>query len=75
MKRKTVEALLKEAKQLTRVLEERKVLYQRLDQLTLLLQNEDLSETGWAIIDNFAEKNVAFRIATVRRFELKRVKR
>ena len=43
-----------------------------LKEITMLLKGEDLSGVSLVIIDNFAEKNVVFRPAGVRRFELKK---
>jgi hypothetical protein len=61
-----------EAQNIMSSLEDVKKLYGRLDEITMLLKGEDLSGVSLVVIDNFAEKNVVFRPAGVRRFELKK---
>lgn len=47
----------------------------RLDQITMILKNADLSGTGWEVKDNFpAGTNTAFRPAAVSRYQLQPVK-
>lgn len=71
---KQVVALAKEASEIMDVLEAQKRLYARLDELTLALKDQEIGRLGLMVVDNFAQKNVAFRVAGVKRFELKRVK-
>lgn len=71
--KKEITKLAVEAQNLMSAVEDYKKMYQRIDEITLILQGEDLSGTGLSVIDNFAEKNVVWRPAGVRRFELKRV--
>lgn len=70
---KEMTRLAEEAMDIMRKLEDVKVLYGRLDEITMALKGQDLSRFGLAVIDNFAEKNVVFRPSGVRRFELKRI--
>jgi len=60
-------------------LEETKPLYAELDKLLLILAQSEFNHMqhgdGFMIlVDNFSEKNTAFRAAGVRRFELKYVR-
>lgn len=71
LSKKEVTKLAVEAENILAALTEYKALYARLDEITNLLMDEDLSDTKFAMVDNFAEKNVVFRPAGVRRFELK----
>jgi hypothetical protein len=71
--KKEITKLAVEAQNLMSAVEDYKKMYQRIDEITLILQGEDLSGTGLAVVDNFAEKNVVWRPAGVRRFELKKV--
>lgn len=73
MTKKEITKLCVEAQNILSAVEDYKKLYQRLDEITLELQGQELAGTGLALIDNFAEKNVVWRPAGVRRFELKRV--
>lgn len=67
-----VTELATEAQNILSALEDVKALYSRLDEITMQLKGQDLSCLGLVVVDNFAEKNVVFRPAGVRRFELKR---
>lgn len=67
---------LSEALRLQAEIEQAKKLYEELDRLVLELQAagfERAKHHGLDIelVDNFAETNVAFRMAAVKRFELK----
>lgn len=62
-----------EAQNLMSTLEGYKKLYQRIDEITLALKDQDMEGTGLEVVDNFEQKNVVFRPAGVRRFELKKV--
>lgn len=74
MTKKDLQELSQRALKLMTKLEANKALYQELDEITVTIAK--VGETGTPeliLVDNFAEKNVAFRPAAVRRFELKRV--
>ena len=71
--KKQVVELSIEAQNIMTVVEDYKKLYARLDEITALLVGADLFATGIVVVDNFQDKNVVFRPAAVRRFELKRV--
>jgi len=73
MSKSDVKKLAEEAKKIITKLEAVKPLYSKLDELTLALKKEDLSEFKLQVVDNFAEKNVVFRPVGVKRFEIKRV--
>ena len=73
-KQDAIGPLVKEALQVLEALDGAKELYKRMDEITLLLKGKNLAGTGLEMVDNFSEKNVVFRPAGVRRFELKRVK-
>jgi hypothetical protein len=67
---------LRKVLELTEALEARKALYDELDKLTLELQSEGFVQAlvdGNLITmqDNFSEKNVQWRMAAVRRYEIK----
>jgi hypothetical protein len=70
---KKIKDLLREAEQLQATLTQYKELYKRLDEITDALVDQDISGSGFAIIDNFAEKSVVWKPCGVRRFELKKV--
>lgn len=69
--------LVHRARSIRQQLDEVKPLYNELDEITLALMNaqETLRKHGMKfgveLIDNFAEKNTAFRVARINRFELK----
>lgn len=66
--------LAEEAISIMRRLNEVKPLYERLDKITMALTRaNNLQAYGLAIIDNFKDKNTAFRAHGIRRFELKRI--
>lgn len=69
-----VTRLAVEAQNILSALEDQKKLYERLDQITVLLKDQDLARHGIQIVDNFATKNTAFKVAFMRRFDLKRTK-
>ena len=71
LSKKEVTKLAVEAENILAALTEYKALYARLDEITNLLMDEDLSDTKFVVIDNFCDRNVVFRPAGVRRFELK----
>lgn len=71
--KKQITELLVEAENIQASLATVKTLYTRLDEITENLIGQELSNTGFSIIDNFAEKNTVFRMAGVKRFELKKV--
>lgn len=54
-------------------LEKCKKHYKRLDELAVILKGHDISKSGFVVVDNFLEKNVAFRATGVHRFEIKKV--
>lgn len=64
--------LLKELEKIQKKLEANKKNYERVEQIVMTLKNQDLSNFGYEVVDNFKEKNVVFRPAGVRRFELKK---
>lgn len=70
---KEVTELVVEAQNIIASLETVKPLYSRLDAITLILKNHDLRRHGLAVVDNFAEKNSAFKTVGIRRYELKRI--
>lgn len=70
------ELLLKRLIDLTEALEARKALYEELEAVTLALQEQGFQHAVFegkdiTLVDNFAEKNVQWRMAAVRRFEAK----
>lgn len=71
--KKQITELLVEAENIHASLDAVKPLYKRLDEIVEQLISHDLSGTGYAMVDNFAEKNTVFRMAGVKRFELKKV--
>jgi len=71
MKPAEIKKLVAEAKDVMTQLEAVKPLYRRLDELTLLLMGLDISGMGLAVVDNFADKNTVFKVAGVKRFDLK----
>lgn len=72
---------LGEVVRITEELERRKALYEELDNLTLELREAGFTagdyDTGCGeilsitLVDNFAEKNTQFRMAALRRYEIK----
>lgn len=74
---KEIAKLVDRARSIRQQLDEVKPLYHELDEITLALMNakEALQrhgrQYGVELIDNFAEKNSAFRTVAIRRFELK----
>jgi len=70
---KEVTELVNQARILINRIEHLKGCYSRLDEVTLALMGEDLTGTGLELVDNFAQKNVAWKAAGIRRFELKLV--
>lgn len=73
MSKVMVTRLAVEAQNVLSAIEDNKRLYARLDELTQILKDANLSGTGLTVIDNFSDKNTVFRPAGVRRFELKKV--
>lgn len=73
LSKKQVVELSVEAEMIISSLEDQKKLYQRLDEITLLLKDQDLKGMGIECVDNFASKQTVWRACGVRRFELKRV--
>ncbi len=71
--KKQVTELLVEYENIQAQLEGVKPLYKRSDEIIQLLQGCDLSKTKWMMIDNFSDKNTVFKVAGVKRFELKKV--
>lgn len=69
--------LVNRARSIRQQLDEVKPLYNELDQITLALMNAQAivrkhgDRFGVELVDNFADKNTAFRVAAIRRFELK----
>lgn len=74
MKKELVAEKLKRIAQIEKKLDGNKNLYSELDQLTFDLKDENLAEHGFQCVDNFSEKNVQFKVAAVRRFEIVPVK-
>ncbi len=74
---KEIGVLVARARSIRQQLDEVKPLYNELDQITLALMNAQEAlrrhgkQFGVELVDNFAEKNTAFRVAAIRRFELK----
>ena len=69
-----IEQLVDKALDIMSRIEATKQLYKDLDELILLLKDvPNLEKYGVELRDNFAEKNVVFRPAGVRRFELRRL--
>lgn len=72
---KKIENLLNTAIGLLDKIEERKALYEELDLVVQELREAGFESAAWngldvVLKDNFAESNVAFRPAAVRRYEL-----
>lgn len=76
---KAIQALVAEAAQLLEKAESFKATYNRIDEITVKLslvgnQFEDDDGAIIRIVDNFADKNTAFKTTAIKRFELKKVK-
>ncbi len=72
-KKQEIEKMSRRAEQLLERIEENKELYKELDQLTEeLIKRGFASDARLVLVDNFESKNVIFRPAAVRRFEIKR---
>lgn len=71
--KRQITELLVEAENIQASLAAVKPLYARLDEITESLIGQELAGSGFSIIDNFAEKNTVFRMAGVKRFELKKI--
>ncbi len=74
--KKRIEQLLNRAAELSSQLQQVKSLYKELDEITnQMLEMEVLQASTddytMTMVDNFAEKNTAFRVARLNRFELK----
>jgi hypothetical protein len=74
-----IQTLLTRADAIMTVLENDKPLYEELDNITLQLKALGFEQGAigtrlLALVDNFAEKNTAFRPCGVKRFELKTLK-
>jgi hypothetical protein len=65
--------LLIEAENIQASLDAVKPLYARLDEITQKLIGQDLSWSSFSVVDNFAVKNTCYRMAAVKRFELKKI--
>lgn len=70
--------LIKRALELLVLLEQNKVLYKEMDQITLELLEMGVMQGSYgkqqiALIDNFEDKNTAFRVARIKRFEIKKI--
>jgi hypothetical protein len=68
--------LIERALKIQQSLEQNKPLYQELDEIVLKLANEGFTSDKFEnveveIVDNFASKNTCFKVAGVKRFELK----
>lgn len=72
LSKKELTKLAVEAENLMSALSEYKKFYARLDIITQILLDQDLSGTGISMIDNFEEKNIVWKSSCIRRFELKK---
>lgn len=75
---KELAALLRQAMFIIDRIESNKTLYGQLDEITdkiraAKIKQKDLKKAGLRIVNNFWEKNVVFRPAAIRHFELKKV--
>lgn len=69
---KKVEALVERAKEIQVYLDSVKPLYAELDEITVELAGQrGLAKYGCIVVDNFATKNTSYKVAAVKRFELK----
>ncbi len=71
-----IEQTLTRLMELERLIEEHKALYAERDALTLLLVREGFKDAEYegktfVLTDTFADSNVGYRVAFVRRFEVK----
>lgn len=63
--------LIKEAKEIHRKIEKNKKLYARLDEIIQeLIKTDFQSESGVTLVDNFKNKNMQWKAAGIRRFDL-----
>lgn len=74
--KKNLTKLIERAIEIQAILEDVKSLYRELDDITLALIENDIfhaSHKGYeiSVVDNFAIKNTVFRIARVKRYDLK----
>lgn len=74
-KQAEIKALLEEAIEIKPEIEAAKMLYRRMDEIVMKLIDLEFDEARVngclvSMLDNFSEKNTAFRIARVNRFEL-----
>jgi hypothetical protein len=72
LQNKKITQLAIEAQNIIATLDDAKRLYQRLDEIAVELQGQDLKAFGLIAVDNFADKNVCFRAHAVRRYEIKK---
>lgn len=68
--RKALLALVNEALEIQARIENMKPLYGRLDELTSVLANADLTGTGVVVVDLFAKKSSNWKSVCFRRYEL-----
>lgn len=73
LSKKKIERYLVELENILSGLEKCKNHYKRMDELAVILKGQDLSGSGFVVVDNFHDKNVAFRATGIHRFEIKRI--
>lgn len=73
LSKKEITNLIIEHENIMATLDTVKPLYRRQDEITLLLIGQNIADSGWAVVDNYADKNTCFKLAAIKRFELKKV--
>lgn len=76
MKKTEIKKLVERAEEISLMLEAAKPLYKELDAITMALVGEGITsynENGlqMLIVDNFVKQNTCFKVAGVKRFEMK----